>query len=575
MLFDGYRKQLNFSVTAFNLEKLNSDTMRVATFVATMNKLNENEIDYRLGGKAWDGIEELCADARKAYTALVGAKSSAVPAEVQRKYSLCIDKLGKERSRRVSVITEFKSKVSALCKELSSLPALLPEEADGFKAKLVSVKAEADGYCGEHDRTLREYALFIEECNGAEKKIVTAVLGYYTKAYRKAVAALRDRKWTDKVLLEAKNAAAELKNFAAVVLSRYASMTSVTAARIELQNEQQNLASLISCAESDLKIMNGLQSLLGDPLLKELKIYSEEAEKAVNKCANLWGEISNPSHFDDATKKRINELQTLIPNLKQVYDSEQRVNTLNQSIKFFCQEKMTASNYTRYLSTINSINGQYTVLTAEEKKRIVGWEDFQRMEALYDTFSKQSERKAARARRWETFMDVFRDWLSTVWIPVLVAGVCVGLFFLMRASWYSSAPDWLLHHPVKLWEWQNWGSGTAFGVTNALYNSDIFILFKIILYVGTIIVDLLVYLLQAIWWVLVAISWPIRWGLSRLLGLILYGLAYGLPGLVCVGACVGIGFSDFTYEKYWACHIVNMVLCVGIAAFAYVAIFVF
>lgn len=575
MLFDGYRKQLNFSVTAFNLEKLNSDTMRVATFIAVVNKLSEDGIDHHLKGKAWDGIEELCEDARKAYSALAGAKDNATPDEVRKKYSLCMEKLQKERLLRISVITELKGRVSALRKELFSKPSLLPEEADSFTEKLAAIRAETESYCGEHDRALREYALLTEECNGAEKQIGTEALGYYTKAYKKAVAALRDRKWTEEVLSEEKKAAADLKHPASAVLSRYASMQSVTAARMELQNEQQNLTSLISCAESDLGIMKELQKLLEGPLLKELKFYSADAENAVIKCADLWKSVSRKSNFDNTTEKRIGELQALIRNLKQAYDSDQRVADLNRSIKSFCNEKMTASNYTRYLSTINSINGQYKALTADEKNRVVGWSDFQRMSDLYDKFAKKSERKAANAYRWDTFKDVFLNWLSTVWIPVLVAGVCVGLFFLMRASWYSNAPDWLLHHSVKLWGWRNWGSGTAFGVTNALYNSDIFILFKIILYIFTVILDLLVYLLQAIWWLLSAISWPIRWGLSRLLGLILYGLAYGLPGLVCVGACIGIGFCNFTYEKYWACHIVNMILCVGITAMAYVAIFVF
>lgn len=575
MIFDAYRELLNFKVVAFNLDKLGNDTMRVAAFITAVNGLDERKIDHLAKGKDWDAVESACANAQTAFRALSGTKDDAVPAEVRNKYSLCIAKLEKERPLRNGCISALTNKVKDLAKEMKSLQITRIDDMNAFSEKLAKIKAEADAYCGENDRKLKEYSAFLTECDSSEAAVGNAVMQYYTGEYSRATEAYKGKRWTDELLADAKKKIAELHQPAGQLLQRYKGLSAVTSAYNLLKGTQTALTTLAGTMESDLKNMRKVLAALADPALQDPKEYTTYADETVEQGLRAWNTILNKRNFDSTPNKRLTELQAIIRKLKNDYDSDRRVAELNGEIKSFNGRKITATNYRLCERSIKWIQDHYNALTADEKQRVVGWAEFKRHAALYDKFCRKSERKRSNAYRMKVLRRVLLNWVSTLWIPVLLAGACIGLFFLMRANWYSSAPDWLFNHPVQLWGWRNWGSGTAFGVTNALHNTDIFILFKLVLYILTVLLDLFVYFLQAIWWILSLISWPIRWGLSRLLGLILYGLAYGLPGLLCAGACVGIGFCDFTYEKYWACHITNMVLCAGVTALAYVAIFVF
>ncbi|MDE7439323.1 MAG: hypothetical protein K2N23_02300, partial [Clostridia bacterium] len=56
MLFDEYRKILNFKVFEFEFDELDNGTMKLAEFISCVNAINDSEINYLANGKAWDKV---------------------------------------------------------------------------------------------------------------------------------------------------------------------------------------------------------------------------------------------------------------------------------------------------------------------------------------------------------------------------------------------------------------------------------------------------------------------------------------------------------------------------------------
>lgn len=599
-MFEEYRKILAFRVAPFNLDKLNGGTMKLAAFISAVNDIKEGDISAQVKGKVWDAAEELCKAATMANSALLGANEQKAPSEITKKYKTCTEKLASERKKRAEHIAGFGKTSKELTDKLSGEHSKeeIAEIIKGFSA----LQGEVEDYCGKSDRDTKEYKSYNETISRFQTKKGTAELQWANRTIARLTKSLGDSKWTDAFLKENKSAFDTADYAAAALIDEHgkyviqASYVAQLRSSIKAYNQAYTVAKDERAAEAEILA-------LLDGVLKGLTKYSEEAERAVNECFGFYEKIKHADKLTDGLRARILDSEKLVAALKTKKLSDDRVCALNKKIDEFVSTSLNEYNVFKLEPNTQSISTTYMGMSEDEKKQ-VHYQKYLDYLPIFKAYLATAEKRRKRQNRlWDIqygFKSFFRaigrgiaapfkgigkafkfifgggaflDWLSTVWIVLVLAGLTAGAYFLAKTSWYFTAPSWLLKHSVKLWSWHHWGNGDAFGVVGALLDSGMNWFLRVILFLPSAAVDLLVFVLQAIWWLLSVIVWPLRWLFSRLAGLILYGIAYGLIGLLAVGASAIVIIVNFTDDKHIACRVINVILCVGVAVTAYLFLF--
>ncbi|HCU56543.1 MAG TPA: hypothetical protein DIC18_04350 [Clostridiales bacterium] len=106
---------------------------------------------------------------------------------------------------------------------------------------------------------------------------------------------------------------------------------------------------------------------------------------------------------------------------------------------------------------------------------------------------------------------------------LIYSAVAVGQVFLLKGTWQIKAPNWLLTHTVHIYHWMAWWDRAS-----------------------TFIGMILAFPVEVVVWLLAVISFPFRWLISRILGLVFYLLYFVAPLVPGVFATSTVGIESIS-----------------------------